>query len=260
MREDYQDKIDNYLMNRMSAKNRMAFKQKVDSDSEIRDQFLFTEKVQNALKVRNERLAQMKEWENDYVWNEEREAAASSYKATGSGYDNYPTRKVASASSERKKKGLFQTKGRIYWISGVAAMLILGFFIVPSLFFNVGSPGLGQSFVDAGTLRSGSDYSDIELLIVQKQYEEALCAISDSSIALKRDSLVLLQDESIDEQKREYGQMIVAEKRDDLMWLKIQALLGCDRKPEALLLLDEMRQREGYYQLTADTLYVKVKK
>lgn len=260
MREEYQDKIDDYLMNRMSDKNRSAFKQKVDSDSEIRDQFLFTEKVRDALKVRNERLAQMKEWENDYVWNEEREAAASSYKATGSGYDNYLAPARACPSPEGKKKRWFQTKGRIYWMSGVAAILILGFFVVPSLFFNVGSPEFSPSFVDAGTFRSGSDYSDIELLIVQKQYEKALCAISDSSMSLKRDSLTILQNESIDEQRREYGQRIVAEKRDDLMWLKILALLGCDRKQEALLLLDEMRQREGYYQLTADTLYVKVKK
>ena len=254
MKIEFQDKIDNYLLNRMSDDERKAFEAEVSNDPELQDQLKYTEKVQKAIDVRNERLAKMKEWENDYVWEKEREEMASKYRATGSGYHYCPA-PARTCPTPNRKKGWFQTKGRIYWMSGVAAMLILGVFLIPSLFFT-NSP----SVVDAGTFRSGSDYSDIEQLILQKQYEDALSAISDKSMALWRDSLELVQDDSINEEKREYGLLIVAEKQDDLEWLKIQALLGLDRKQEALELLGEMRKRNGYYQLTADSLYTKVKK
>lgn len=252
MKTDFQDRIDDYLLNRMSDEERTVFEAEVSDNPELQDQLKYTQKVQKAIGARNERLAKIKEWDNDYVWQEEQEEISSGYQATGSGYD-YCHAPARICPTQNKKKVWLQTKGRIYWMSGIAAMLILGIFLVPGLFFT-STPSL----VDAGTFRSGSDYSDIELLIVKKQYEDALCAISDSGKAITRDSLALVQDESINEEKREYGLLIIAEKQDDLAWLKIQALLGLNRKQEALALLDEMRQREGYYQLTADTLYHKV--
>lgn len=254
MKIDFQDRIDDYLLNRMSDNDRKTFEIEVSNDLELQDQLKYTEKVRKAIDVRNERLTKMKEWENEYVREKEREDIASEYRATGSGYDYCPA--SANACTEPiRKEGWLRTKGRIYWMSGMAAMLILGVFLIPSLFFT-NTP----SFVDAGTFRSGSDYSDIEQLIVQKQYEDALCAIRDSSIALTRDSLAIVHDDSINEERREYGLLIVVEKQDDLEWLKIQALLGLERKQEALGLLDEMRKKTGYYQLNADSLYIKIKK
>jgi len=45
---------------------------------------------------------------------------------------------------------------------------------------------------------------------------------------------------------------------DDLTWMKANALIGLDRKKEALKLLDKLRKGSGEYKEKAEELYKKV--
>ncbi len=66
MKIDYQDRIDEYLLHRMSEEERLAFEKEVNSDKELQEQLSFTEDIQQVLKSRNEKLTKMAEWQNDY--------------------------------------------------------------------------------------------------------------------------------------------------------------------------------------------------
>ena len=127
MKIEFQDRIDDYLLNRMSDEERKSFELDTATDTELNDQLHFTETVQQATKSRNEKLAAMEEWNDDYVWEDERVAAASAveYHATGNGYDYCPeptmeSRRVSISSPFKKM---------LYWVSGIAAVSIVGVFV-----------------------------------------------------------------------------------------------------------------------------------
>ena len=110
------------------------------------------------------------------------------------------------------------------------------------------------------TLRAGSDNSEIELLLSQKKYGDALDLIEEKYLAVKEDSLVIVQDETMDAERKEYDMQIVKDKQDEQKWLKAHALLGLRQQETALRILDELRNEEGYYQMAADSLYNHIKK
>ncbi len=67
MKKEFQDKIDDYLLSRLSAADWQAFeKEAAHCDSEIQEQLSFTKDVQRITKSRNEKLARLKEWRADY--------------------------------------------------------------------------------------------------------------------------------------------------------------------------------------------------
>lgn len=49
MKKEYQDRIDDYLLNRMSETERHAFERELECDEELCDQLMFTKAVQQAL-------------------------------------------------------------------------------------------------------------------------------------------------------------------------------------------------------------------
>ena len=49
MKKSYQDKIDDYLLDRMTEEERRAFENDIENDMELREQIKFTEMVQKAL-------------------------------------------------------------------------------------------------------------------------------------------------------------------------------------------------------------------
>ena len=63
MKIGIQDRIDNYLMHRMSDEERLAFESEVKKNIELQEQLSFTEIVRQALNSRNDKLAKMREWE-----------------------------------------------------------------------------------------------------------------------------------------------------------------------------------------------------
>ena len=259
MKIEFQDRIDDYLLDRMSDEERKSLESDVVEDAELKDQLQFTETVKQATKSRNEKLAAMKEWKDDYVWKDERDVAASvaECRPTGSGYNYCP------APTMKKSRSMPRSSGRriFYWISGIAAVFVVGFFLIQNLYVTnspveyMPSPSMNDM-----TLRAGSDNSEIELLLSQKKYEDALDLIEEKYLVVQDDSLDIVQDETMDAERKEYDTQIVKDKQDELKWLKAHALLGLSQQETALRILDGLRNEEGYYQMAADSLYNHIKK
>ena len=214
--EEYQDRIDDYILDRMSDEERSTFEKEMAADAELQEQVAFMQNMRIALKSRNEKLAAMKEWENDYVWQEERIV---------------------------KRKWP-------YWVSGIAAVFVAGLMIFRT-----------PSDIDPnGMLRGGDSYAYIDTLILHEQYQEALDHIEEESLSIRNDSIEVVQDSLMSKKSLDYNMLLIKEKQDDLKWQTILALLGMDRKDEALSLLNELRKEKGPYKKDAKALYKCVKR
>lgn len=110
------------------------------------------------------------------------------------------------------------------------------------------------SSIEYSTMRGGGNYENIEKLLVDKNYEDAMkqIEIEETKIAEQRTAT----DSIADEERRAYDRMLIQEKADELSWMKVYALLGADRRDDALQLLDELRHTEGEYKEKADSLYL----
>lgn len=220
MKIELQDHIDDYLLGRMSDEDSKVFEQELKNDDELREQMEFTKDVQTATKSRNEKLAKMQEWEDDYEWEDD-----------GRGKRQY-----------------------LYWISGIAAIFIVGFFLIQNYMGSEEDMMFNPSSIEYSTMRGGGNYEIIEKLLVDKNYEDAMkqIEIEEAKIAEQRTAT----DAITDEERQAYDQMLIQEKADELSWLKVYALLGIGRRDDALQLLDELRHTEGEYKEKADSLFL----
>jgi hypothetical protein len=233
MKFDYQDKIDDYLLNRMPEKELLAFEKEVCENAELREQLEYTRSVREAITSRSEMLAAMREWENDYQWENERASVAHA---------------VNEAPRPAKKR-------LVYWISGVAAVFIVGLFL---LLRPTGTPSvsnLNPDVILGDSYRGGKDYSVIYDKLQQKDYEEALTYIELEADSIRMDSVEIIKDQTIDKEELEYEMILIKERQDELKWLKVLALIGLNRQEEVLSLLDELRNAECDYKQQADSFY-----
>ena len=270
MKIEFQDRIDEYLLDRMSDEERKSFESDAVEDAELKEQLQFTETVQQATKSRNEKLAAMEEWKDDYMWEDERVTAASAveYHVTGSGYDYCPeptmeSRRVATSSPFKKM---------LYWVSGIAAVFIVGVFV-----FNLYRPSsheLSSSEIAMETasrpteapgkngnisFRGRSQNMDIESQLAMGDYSKALARLEKDEADIRAD--LMLIDREL--HSRGEGRENVMNDKDSLetnlvrvLYLKAQALIGLDRKDEARVVLDEIRHSKSDYGIKADSLYL----
>ena len=253
MKQEFQDHIDDYLSGRMSDEDRMSFEKELKQDAELREQMEFTQNVQTATKSRNEKLAKMDEWEDDYVFEDDKIVASANYRPTGSGYES------CSISSDNQSfaKPYYSFRNYFYWISGMAAIFITVFFMFST--FNDDKKELLYSpmQIEDGTMRGGSDYADIEKLLINKEYNQALSLIE------KKENIIqewLAITESIDDaEQREYEKRVLKIDLDHLYWFKIYALFGLNEREKALVLLNRLREKDGLFKERADSLYDIVK-
>lgn len=110
MKFEYQDQIDSYVQGDMTAEERTAFEREVQNNEELRDQLEYTKQVKALVSSRQEKMALLKEWE------------------------------------ETKPDTHISSKKNLYWLSGIAAILIIGFFVVNSQIFLFPSDPLEESF------------------------------------------------------------------------------------------------------------------
>lgn len=223
--EEYQDRIDEYILDRMSEEERATFEKEMAADAELQEQVAFMQNMKKALKSRNEKLAAMNEWENDYVWKNE---------------------EASDEVDEDHKK----IRRIVYWVSGIAAVFVAGLLIIRT-----------PSNIDPnGMLRGGSSYAYIDTLIMQEKYQEALDRINEETLTCRNDSIETVQDSLMSNEALEYNMLLIKDRQDDLKWQTIMALLGMGRKDEALMLLNELRREKGEYQKDAKALYKLVKR
>ena len=122
MDEKFQDRIDNYLLNRMDDAEKTEFLREVEQDEEKKEQLEFTQDVKDSIRSREEKLQALKQFQRQY----EQERKTAAYHATGTKQAACycPAPKVAATEPVRSKKKIW------LWISGVAAVLVVGFFAI----------------------------------------------------------------------------------------------------------------------------------
>ena len=146
MDEKFQDRIDNYLLNRMDDAEKTEFLREVEQDKEKKEQLEFTQNVKDSIRSREEKLQALAQFQQQY--KEERKTAA--YRATGTEHAACycPASKVAATEPVRSKKMWL-------WISSVAAVLVVGFFAVKPMFEYESSPNYNGSPMEQ--MRGGDD-------------------------------------------------------------------------------------------------------
>ena len=132
MDEKFQDRIDNYLLNRMDDAEKTEFLREVEQDEEKKEQLEFTQDVKDSIRSREEKLQALKKFQKQY----EQERRAAAYRATGSerGSCYCPAPEVTTTEPLRSKNKIW------LWISGVAVVLVVGFFAIKPMFDYEPSP------------------------------------------------------------------------------------------------------------------------
>lgn len=229
MNQEYQDRIDKYLLEQMSEAESLSFEKDIEKDTELKEQYEFTKNVKEAIVGRNRRLAQIKEWKEAYE---------------------------AQNASVIELKPRILNRSYLYWISGIAAIFIAGFFLFHPIVFNSGSgPGHPIS-VNVSSLRSGDDNTDVAKVINGGNYDLALEKIEEKAKKLETEKLQTEQEkDKMDEEEYLYLQKVLEIQQDELNLLKAYALFGLKRSGEALTILDGIRQRDSMYKAQADSLY-----
>ena len=132
MDEKFQDRIDNYLLNRMDDAEKTEFLREVEQDEEKKEQLEFTQDVKDSISSREEKLQALKQFQRQY--EEERKIAP--YRATGTerAVRHCYAREVPATEPVQSKKKIW------LWISGIAAVLVVGFFAIKPMFVYESSP------------------------------------------------------------------------------------------------------------------------
>lgn len=251
MKIEFQDQIDKYVLGQMDDTEKKAFEQEVNHNAELLEQLQFTQDVASATKSREEKLAKMEDWENDYVFEDDGRVAAANYRPTGSGYDACPSPSIEQTFSKPRSSG----KKAFYWISGIAAIFIAGFFLVNNLFvLKSGSPASPLPY-EYGNMRGGTDFTSIEELLESHDFDAALVQIGKQEQELANEMAALEQDSIQDNERKEYELQLIESKKNDLTWLKVHTLLGLGQKDKVVELLNSIRKSNSGYSLKADSLY-----
>jgi len=234
MKQEYQDRIDAYLLGRMSEDEKFTFEKEVSQNDELKEQLEFAKSVHTAIVSRNKKIAEIKEWGKAYQEKRVEEHKVTTIK---------PMRRY------------------IYWLSGIAAVLVVGFFIFSS-YPSGGEAELGLPIpMNENTLRGSEGYDAIEQLINKADYTTAMSQIDVEEKLLKTELDQLEKEKAnIDDEEYIYRQEVIKSQMDELLWMKAYTLIGLKRNGEAIPVLDKLRKVEGQYQSFADSLYRKCNK
>ena len=113
MNEQFQDKIDAYIQGRMSEAEKKDFERQVAEDPKKQAALQFTQNLKKALTSRGDKLKALRDMEQRY--HEEAETTS-------------PHVDVPAADVDEKKHSY-----RWLWMSGIAAVLVSGFFVLRPL-------------------------------------------------------------------------------------------------------------------------------
>lgn len=240
MNEQQQDKIDEYLLGRMSVEGKKRFEQELLENKCLREQYNYTRLLKETISEYALLQERMSRWDREMEEEQQNEKLLE-------------VAAVSDASSGMAVK--FKNLRIWIWISGIAAVLVVGLFVInpfiikPQLYYSCSS---SEEFVANGE----NDLSMIDSLLINKDFKEALARIEKAEKELYAISFEENQPLSIEQQEQFKSEKQDLKRRlDDLTWLKINAFLGLDRKEEALTLLRELMKGDGYYKEKADSLY-----
>lgn len=124
MDNNFQDKIDEYLLHSdtMSEEDKAQFLKEIEEDAEKKEQYEFTKNVKQAIVSRGEKLKAMTEFQKENETHDEKRMTACSCPE----YRQTEGIKIVGHKSNFRKK--------LVWFSGIAAVLVIGFFAINPLF------------------------------------------------------------------------------------------------------------------------------
>ena len=121
---NFQDRIDEYLLHSdtMSEEDKAQFLKEIEEDAEKKEQYEFTKNVKQAIVSRGEKLKAMTEFQKENETHDEKRMTACSCPE----YRQTEGIKIVGHKSNFRKK--------LVWFSGIAAVLVIGFFAINPLF------------------------------------------------------------------------------------------------------------------------------
>ena len=124
MDNNFQDRIDEYLLHEdtMSEEAKAQFLKEIEENTEKKKQYEFTKNVKEALKSRGDKLKAMTEFQKENETQDEKRMTACSCPE----YRQTEDIKIVGHKSNFRKK--------LVWFSGIAAILVIGFFAIKPLF------------------------------------------------------------------------------------------------------------------------------
>ena len=244
MNDNLQDRIDEYVLGHMSVEDKERFEEELIENKDLREQYNYTRLLKDTISEYAELQELMNQWDKDI---EEEHDDEESFVAASAVLDDEQT---TIPQKVNKKKIL-------YWFFGVAAVLVIGLFMINPFFIE--SDFQYNSCIEWGSVRNaGNEFIQIDTLLINKKYNEALCKIDSLEKEIKISDIYDGINDTLDielKEEIEYNKQVLKIHSDDLRWMKIYALLGLKRKSEAILLLEQLKSNEGFYKEKADSLY-----
>lgn len=132
MDNNFQDRIDEYLLHRdnMSEEAKAQFLKEIEEDAEKKEQYELTKNIRKALKSRGDKLKAMAEFQEEYEAQDEMRIKVCSCPC--------PEYRVAEDTKIVGHRSNFRKK--LVWFSGIAAILVIGFFAINPLLMEKNSP------------------------------------------------------------------------------------------------------------------------
>lgn len=133
MDNNFQDRIDEYLLHEdtMSEEAKAQFLKEIEEDTEKKEQYEFTKNVKEALKSRGDKLKAMAEFQKENETLDEKRMRACSCPCPE--YKEAEDIKIVEHKSNIRKK--------LVWFSGIAAVLVIGFFAINPFFVDESTNG-----------------------------------------------------------------------------------------------------------------------
>ena len=121
MKQNFQDRIDDYILGRMSESDKVQFEVEVDDDEAKKAQLEFAQNLRQTIKSREDKLQLIRVMQSVYNRKHNNDTAdAMSY--TGVDYS------CCESASPLPQRRLIRN---IWWkVSGIAAILVIGLFVV----------------------------------------------------------------------------------------------------------------------------------
>lgn len=173
MKTDFQDRIDEYILGRMTDEEKAQFEAEVNQDESKKEQLEFTRNVKGAISSREDKMAKLKIMQRMY--DREHNQVAASMRATGTDDCKYT---LAPQYVEEKRP----SRRIWWWASGIAAVLVIGLFIV-NPFGNEFSP-IGSSYNEI-IRGEENDIFDIETPILNDSIKNDTIPSRDTVIVIK---------------------------------------------------------------------------
>ena len=152
MDNNFQDRIDEYLLHgdNMSEEAKAQFLKEIEEDADKKEQYELTKNIKKALKSRGDKLKAMAEFQKENETQDEKRMRACSCPCLK--YKEAENIKIVRHKSNFRKK--------LVWFSGIAAVLVIGFFAINPFFVDESTNGNVRGEEDVFDITDPTDSVD----------------------------------------------------------------------------------------------------